>query len=115
MGGRGSSFSGTKAGKVPNETYDKRPFIFSSKYATADEKKQWTATVSKFIKNAQVGDVYSTGRDWNGKSSSFTVIMKGGGKKYLKWNDSYKPVVMDRSNVQKYLANGAKLIKREKK
>ncbi len=116
MGGRGSSFRGSKVGGsfVPKESYEKFPYGYNSKYATKEEKKQVSQTISKFMENAQIGDVYSTGNGFGSLGSTFTITERGNGKKMIKAGHG-NPVQMSRENVRKYIANGATLVSREKK
>ena len=110
MGGRGSS---SGLGKTPNLEYKAMPYAITtgySKYATQAERKEATATVSSFIKNMRVGDVYQAQGAFDGGTFE---ISKQGGKLMIGYvNSRYRPVVASRANIQKYIKNGAKLIKR---
>ena len=58
MGGRGGS---SGLGKPPNLEYEAMAYAVTtghSKYATKEERREATATVSSFIKNMREGDVY---------------------------------------------------------
>ena len=112
MGGIGS------ANKVPNVTYDALPFAFrwDKSLATKEEKAQRKETIDRFMNNAQVGDVYAIG-DTYGNRGEFKIIEmnRSPNKKGIKYiNGRGNAKVMSRSNVEEYIFNGAKLVRREK-
>ena len=65
------------------------------------------------MKNAKEGDVYTTGGGVGSAGSKFKVV-RSRGKLGLAWErDGYylRPVQMSRQNVEKFISNGAKLVK----
>lgn len=120
--GRGSSGSGSRSGgaRVPNVTYERIPYsvlVRGAKNSSKEDAKTARAIVSKFMENAKAGDVYSTGPSLGSVGSQFEVVdyRRSPNGLGLKWIDSNRqPVAMSRSNVQDYLKNGAKLVRRNK-
>lgn len=103
-----------------SETYESFPPGFrvgGKKYASADDVKKVRATVSRFMNEAKAGDIYEVGGGFGSTGGSrFQVTERGGGKLYIGWIDSDgrrkgNPVQMSRSNVEKYISNGAKKVK----
>ena len=109
----------SKEGKVPEaekKSYEKIPLAFSiggSQYATPEEKKKRREIISGFMNDAKEGDVYSVGGGVGSSGGSRFKVTKSRGKLALQWENSrYKPVEMSRTNVEKFLRNGATLVKR---
>lgn len=100
-------------------SYDRIPFSvrMSRKHADPEEVKQARATVSRFMKEAKEGNVYEVGGGVGSKGGQrFEITTRGSGKDlYIGWIDengrrSSRPVKMSRSNVESFIANGAKLV-----
>jgi len=114
MGGRGSSFS-----TQPLASYDSFPVslrIGNGSLATSEEKKQKTETVTRFMKDAKPGDVYSAGGGIGSAGAQFEVVPfnRSPNKLGLKWTGSNRQAVaLSRANVAIFIANGAKLVKRK--
>lgn len=112
---KGSGEAPSTGVKETNGEYEKIPYrarAAGGKYATPEENKQRRETISRFMKEAQTGDVYKVGGGVGSSGAEFKVIERGDGKKYLQWkSDGYsKPVLMNRANVESYIANGAKKV-----
>ena len=108
MGSRGAG-----SGRLPNLTYDRFPFATRWRGGgTKEEKAQVTKTVTEFIKNAKAGDVYQLGGGiGSAGGETFEITERGGGKLYIR--SGRNSVQLSRENVKKYIANGARLIKRK--
>lgn len=102
-----------------SEPYESFPYSFrvgGRKYASAEDVKKVKATVSRFMNEAKVGDIYEVGGGVGSAGGSRFQITERSGKPYIGWIDSDgrrkgNPVQMSRSNVEKYISNGAKKIK----
>ena len=84
------------------------------KYASPDDVKKIRETVSRFMKNAKEGDVYTTGGGIGSAGGIKFKVVRSRGKLGLAWEkDGYypRPVQMSRQNVEKFISNGAKLVK----
>lgn len=110
---------GKNGGEDPDaekKSYEKIPLAFSiggSQYATPEEKKKRREIISGFMNDAKEGDVYSVGGGVGSSGGSRFKVTKSRGKLALQWENSrYKPVEMSRANVEKFLKNGATLVKR---
>lgn len=104
-----------------NEEYESIPFsvrFAGRKHADPADVKKARETVSRFIKNAQVGDVYQVGGGFGSAGGQKFKVVTSRGKPALAWQDGdgyYKrPVQMSRANVEDFISNGAKLVKNEK-
>ena len=101
---------------VGETSYERFPMEFKMggrEYASPDDVKKIRETVSRFMKNAKEGDVYTTGGGVGSAGSKFKVV-RSRGKLGLAWErDGYylRPVQMSRQNVEKFISNGAKLVK----
>ena len=88
--------------------------IGGRKYATADEIRQVRETVTRFMKNAKEGDVYSVGGGIGSAGGQKFKVLRRRGKLELAWQDSdgyfSRPVQMSRTNVEKFIGNGAKKV-----
>ena len=110
MGGRGAS---SGLGKTPSLEYKPMSYEIRTghgKFATKEQRLEAAATVSSFMKNMREGDIYQAQGVFDG---GVFEISKRGGKFMIGYaNSRYGRVVASRANVQKYIKNGAKLIKR---
>lgn len=109
MGGRGSS-------STSKESYERFPVSVRMGGGDSAQKKAVSETVSRFMKNAKVGDVYSVGGGVGSKGGvRFEVTSKGSKGMGLKWQDSNRQALkFDRNNVKSFIANGATLVSRKK-
>ena len=120
--GSGKSQNGATGGTTrQNEEYESIPFsvrFAGRKHADPADVKKARETVSRFIKNAQVGDVYQVGGGFGSTGGQKFKVVTSRGKPALAWQDEdgyYKrPVQMSRANVEDFISNGAKLVKNEK-
>lgn len=111
-GGGGGKSSGGGA----LSTYDRIPIVFrlgGSSYATKEEKAQRREILTKFMNEAKIGNVYITGNGLGSSGSEFKIVSSRG-KMALKWTNSNRPVQLDRKNAESFIANGARLIRKEK-
>ena len=122
-GTKGSEKAGGSSGGETrqNEEYESIPYSVRAggrKYASPDDVKKARETVSRFIKNAQVGDVYQVGGGFGSAGGQKFKVVTSRGKTALAWqdNDGYygRPVQMSRANVESFIGNGAKFVKNEK-
>jgi len=109
MGGRGSS-------SLPKESYNRFPVSVRMGGGDATQKKEVSETVSRFMKNAKIGDVYSVGGGVGSQGGQrFEITSKGSRGMGLKWLDSNRQSLkFDRNNVKSFIANGATLVSRKK-
>ena len=116
MGGRGGSFA-----QAPLTSYESFPVslrIGGSKYATPEEKQKKTATVTRFMNDAQVGNVYSVGAgigSTGGAQFEIVSFNRSPNKMGLRWiGSNSRAVALSRVNAASFIANGAKMVKRGK-
>lgn len=112
MGGRGSSF-----GVSALSTYDSFPVsVRLGHSATPEEKKQKRDTVNRFMNEAKAGNVYAAGHGIGSSGSQFEIVHfnRSPNKLGLRWSNTGRPVALSRSNVEKFISNGARLIKQGK-
>ena len=100
-------------------TYESLPYAFrvNSSYATKEEKALRKSVLDKFMSEAAAGNVYSAGGGFGSSGNQFKIVQlnKSKNKMGLKWiNSSNRPVQLDRKNAENFIANGARLVKREK-
>lgn len=109
MGGRGSS-SGLSA-----NTYSRFSYSVRMGGGNAEERKQASESVSMFMKNAKIGDVYSVGVGFGSQGGQKFEVVSRGSKMALKWQGSTRHAVkFDRNNVRSFISNGATLVSRKK-
>lgn len=83
-------------------------------HTSPDDVKKIRETVSRFMKNAKEGDVYTTGGGVGSAGGTKFKVVRSRGKLGLAWEkDGYylRPVQMSRQNVEKFISNGAKLVR----
>ena len=100
-------------------TYDSIPTVFrlsGSSYATKEEKLQRREILNKFMNEAEVGNVYQLSYSFGGDSELKIVSMnRSPNKMGLKITGSRgNTLVLNRSNVEKLIYGGAKLIRKER-
>ena len=112
MGGRGSS-SSLSAKSYP--AFPVRARIMGGAGATAEDKAQKRAIVTRFLSEAREGNVYNTG----------TGILSSGGDKFeivhfnrspnkLGIRSNGRTVALSRENAAKYIQNGVTLVGKKK-
>ena len=114
-GNSGASRVAKTNSNIPRESYSRFPTSVRLGGGTPTERKQASETVSRFMKNAKAGDVYSIGGSFGDTGGQrFEVVQKGGSKLALKWqNTNRNAVKFDKSNVKKFISNGAVLVSRK--
>lgn len=109
---------GGRGGQGQIAAYPKIPIVFSvggSKYASAEEKAQRRATITRFISEAADGNVYRTGSGVGSAGAEFEIVQRRG-KLAIQWvNSNHRAVDMSRANVESFIKNGAVLIRRKRK
>lgn len=111
MGGRGAS-SGRSGGGA---AYERIPIPVLWGSGTKEEKRQVRETVTRFINEAKVGNVYKVGTGIGSSGGDFTVVSHRGGLGIKAVGSNRQPIKLTRSNVMQYIKNGATLIRRGKK
>lgn len=108
-GGRGA-----RSGFV-RQSYERFPYSVRMGAGDSTQKKQVSETISRFMKNAKIGDVYEAGNGFGSSGGArFQVVQKGASGMGLKWINSNRPALkFDRKNVRDFIANGAMLISRK--
>ena len=106
------------SGKQPQRQYSSIPLVFSllgTRHATDEEKRQRRETVTRFMNEAKAGDVYKTGAGFGALGGTFEVVPynRSPNKLGIKAGN-FRPVAMSRANVEKYLVNGATLMKKKR-
>lgn len=99
--------------KQPELNYEPLPLAVLRGNGTKEEKAQRRETVTRFMENARVGDVYT--QRGIGGSGEFEIVEdrkspNGMGLKYI--NGRTSKVQMSRANVEKFISAGAHLKKR---
>ena len=111
MGGRGSP------SRFPTVSYPAFPpgaRIFGGSGASAEDKAQKRAIVSRFMAEAQEGNVYSLGAGiLGGGGEQFEIVHFNRSPNKLGIRSGGRTVALSRSNAVKYIMNGATLIRKK--
>ena len=112
MGGRGS------ASKFPTASYPAFPVgarIFGGAGASAEDKAQKRAIVTRFLSEAKEGNVYSVGAGiMSGGGDSFEIVHFNRSPNKLGIRSGGRTIALSRANISKYIMNGATLIRKSK-
>lgn len=103
------------AGKSSYESFPVSFRVGGRKYAPEEDVKKVRETVSRFMKEAKVGDVFSVGGGIGSAGGQKFTVTTRRGKPALAWmtkDGHYRnPVQMSRSNVEEFIRNGARKVK----
>jgi len=82
-------------------------------YATAAERAQASAIRRAFIAQAQAGDQYRTGAGFGSGGADFEIVPYHRSPNGLGIRSGrYRPVALTGANVDRYISNGATLVRR---
>lgn len=111
MGGRGSS------SKFPTVSYPAFPVrvrIMGGAGASAEDKAQKRAIVTRFMSEAKEGNVYSLGAGiMSGGGEQFEIVRFNRSPNKLGIRSNGRTIALSRSNAAKYIMNGATLIRKK--
>lgn len=113
MGGRGSS---SKFQATAYPAFPVRIRLRGGAGASASDKAQKRAIVSRFLSEAKAGNVYSFGSGiMSGGGGQFEIVHFNRSPNKLGIRSGGRTVALSRDNVAKFISNGATLIARNKK
>ena len=101
------------SGKSISLKYESIPMSVRYGYGTADEKKQARETISAFINNAKIGDIYELGGIGREQAEIVSDRKSPNGMGIKSVGSNRRPVQLSRANAEKYIANGAELKERK--
>ncbi len=111
-GGKGGSV-GIASNNVPNISYPSLPFSTMFKGASKEDVKEKNKIIKSFISNAKEGDKYSIGGGFGSSGAEIEIVHYNRSPNKLGIRSGQNRVVaLSNVNVEKYIRNGARLIKR---
>lgn len=108
--GRGSSGAGGGGGL----TYDRLPFaaVFNPKYASKEELATKREIVSRFMSEADVGNVYLSSAGVGSSGSEFEIVSYRRSPNGKGIRSGRRTVALTSANIVEYIKNGARLVHR---
>lgn len=104
-----------------NNSYQRLPIVFrmgGARYASDEEKQQRRETITRFMNEAKVWNVYRLGGGIGSEGDTPEIEIvpynSSPNKMGIK-SGNYRPVAMSRANVERYIANGATLVRKSRK
>lgn len=113
MGGRGGS---SRFPTVSYPAFPVRTRIFGGSGATAEEKAQKRTIVTRFMSEVKEGNVYSLGSGIGSQGGErFEIVHFSRSPNKLGIRSGGRTVALSRSNIEKYIMNGATLVNKNRK
>lgn len=112
MGGRGGT------SRLPKESYPAFPVgarIMGGAGASAEDKAEKRAIVTRFLSDAKEGNVYSIGAGiMGGGGDRFEIVHFNRSPNKLGIRSGGRTIALSRGNIAKYIMNGATLVSKKK-
>lgn len=112
MGGRGST------SRFPTVSYPAFPVgarIFGGAGASAEDKAQKRAIVTRFLSETKEGNIYSVGAGiMSGGGERFEIVHFNRSPNKLGIRSGGRTVALSRANIAKYIMNGATLVQKKR-